>query len=488
MYYPLKDEFVNLAKDFNLIPVYKEIIADMDTPVSAFSKLGKSEYSFLLESVEGGEKIARYSFLGSDPYLIITARNGVVEISENGKISEEKVSDPLDIVEKFILRYKPASINGLSSFHGGAVGYVGYDAVKYFENVPETNIDDLNLPEMVFVFTDTILIFDHLKHKIKVVANAYIEGNADSAYEKAILRIDELVNKLCQSLKPRPLEEHPAGEIENLESNVSKENFIASVEKAKKYILAGDIFQVVLSQRFSTEIHCDPFDIYRVLRILNPSPYMGYLKYKDMTLIASSPELLVKLEGKRVELRPLAGTRRRGKDELEDEMLEKELMADEKERAEHIMLVDLGRNDLGRVCEAGTVKVDDLMFIEKYSHVMHIVSSVSGILRKDKNAFDVLRAAFPAGTVSGAPKIRAMEIINELEVNQRGPYAGVFGYFGFSGSFDTGITIRTIIISGNKAYVQAGAGIVADSISEREFSETVNKAKALLLAVNITQG
>lgn len=488
MYHPSKQEFTQLAKEYNLIPVYKEIIADMDTPVSAFQKIGQSEYAFLLESVEGGEKLARYSFLGSDPYLIITSQNSKVTIREDNIERVEKTPDPLNIIQSLLSKYRPAQIKELPPFFGGAVGYVGYDVVGYFEDLPQTTTDDLRLPELIFVFTDTILIFDHLKHKIKVLANAYVENEQEigPAYEKALAKIDALIERLCQPLTPMPLPES-TGQTLEIKSNMSKEEFTNSVERAKKYILAGDIFQVVISQRFSAEIKTNPFDIYRVLRTINPSPYMGYLKYKDVILISSSPEPLVKVEGRHVETRPIAGTRHRGETEEEDERLASELLTDAKELAEHIMLVDLGRNDLGRVCKAGTVKVDDLMFIERYSHVMHIVSSVVGELREDKNAFDVLRAVFPAGTVSGAPKIRAMEIIDELELTRRGPYAGIFGYFSFNGNLDTGLTIRTIIVSGNRAYVQAGAGIVADSIPEREYQETVNKAKALLSAVGISQ-
>jgi len=488
MYHPSKSEFIELANKYNLIPVYKEIIADMDTPVSAFQKINQSDYAFLLESVEGGEKLARYSFLGSNPYLIVTSQNGQVTVREDNIERVEKTSDPLNIIESLLSKYRPAQLKELPPFFGGAVGYVGYDIVRYFEDLPQTTIDDLGLPELIFVFTDTILIFDHLKHKIKVLANAYIENPAgiERAYQDALSKIDGLIQKLSQPLKPMPLSESARLPLE-IKSNMTKEEFERSVERAKEYILAGDIFQVVLSQRFSAEINIEPFNIYRALRTINPSPYMGYLKYKDIILISSSPEPLVKVQGKYVETRPIAGTRPRGETEGEDERLAAELLADIKERAEHIMLVDLGRNDLGRVCNAGTVKVADLMFIEKYSHVMHIVSSVIGELRDDKNAFDVLRAVFPAGTVSGAPKIRAMEIIDELERSRRGPYAGVFGYFSFNGNLDTGLTIRTIIVSDNKVYVQAGAGIVADSIPEREYQETVNKAKALLSAVEISQ-
>ncbi len=484
MYFPSKSEFVELAREYNLIPVYREIIADMDTPVSAFKKLGDSSYAFLLESVEGGEKLARYSFLGNNPYQTVVTQDGVTRMIRNGREVLEKKDDPLKVMEELISQYHPAPAGELPYFYGGAVGYAGYDTVRYFEELPQTVVDDLKLPELIFIFTDTILIFDHLKHRIKVVANASIEDSAEKAYSEAIIKIDGLIAKLSEPVSLKPVRPPgPESVTMSLDSNMSPKEYMTSVEKAKEYILAGDIFQVVLSQRFSSDIKSDPFDIYRVLRTINPSPYMGYLKFGELSLIASSPELLVKVNGKNVETRPLAGTRPRGDTDNEDKNLEQELLSDEKERAEHIMLVDLGRNDLGRVCTPGSVEVKELMTIERYSHVMHIVSDVSGELSNGKTAFDVLRAAFPAGTVSGAPKIRAMEIIDELEKNSRGPYAGVFGYFSFSGNLDTGITIRTIVVSGNKAYVQAGAGIVADSQPEREFRETVNKAQALLSAV-----
>lgn len=482
MYFPSKAEFIELAKQYNLIPVYREIVADVDTPVSAFSKIADSKYAFLLESVEGGEKLARYSFLGSKPYQIVISQGSETKLIRDGKELFKRKGDPLKLLEELILNYRPAPTNDLPYFYGGAVGYVGYDVIRYFEDIPRTTIDDLHLPELIFIFTDTILVFDHLKHRIKVVANSSINGSPADAYEVAIKKIDSLIGKLSEPVGLKPVKP-PSTKPTELNSNMTKEEYMAVVEKAKEYIMAGDIFQVVLSQRFSSQITRDPFNIYRVLRSINPSPYMGYLKFGELVLIASSPELLVKVNGKMVETRPLAGTRPRGQTEEEGKILEEELLADEKERAEHIMLVDLGRNDLGRVCVPGSVDVRELMAIEKYSHVMHIVSDVQGELDEGRNAFDVLRASFPAGTVSGAPKIRAMEIIDELEKNTRGPYAGVFGYFSFSGNLDTGITIRTIVVSGNKAYVQAGAGIVADSVPEREFKETVSKAQALLSAV-----
>jgi len=485
MYTPSRSEFKRLAKSHNLIPVYREIIADMDTPVSAFNKLGDKENSFLLESVVGGEQIGRYSFLGSDPFLVITARGNSVTLlgEENAQI--EDVGDPLKIIEERILSYNPAIVDGLPAFFGGAVGYVGYDAVRYFERIPKTAKDDLEIPEMAFLFTDTVVAFDHIKHKMKVITNMRVNGgDVNELYSKAIEKIDEVIKKLRTPREHAQLVEMGRFKTEEFSSNVSKEKFIDMVDKAKQYIYDGDIFQVVLAQRFSTPVRIAPFDIYRVLRTINPSPYMIYLKLKDFTIAGSSPEPLIQVQDGMVTTRPIAGTRPRGASIEEEQELENDLLADEKERAEHVMLVDLGRNDIGRVCEPGTVKVDDLMYVERYSHVMHIVSTVSGKLAGGKNAFDALRAAFPAGTVSGAPKIRAMEIIDELEPTLRGPYAGVYGYFGYNGSLDCGITIRTIIAKDGDAFIQAGAGIVADSVPEKEYIETKNKARALFAAID----
>ncbi len=474
MYYPSREEFKKLAVDYNLIPVYRDIIADLETPVSAFQKIQEAENAFLLESAEQGEKLGRFSFLGANPHLVITCTDGVVEIRDGTRSKTKKVKDPLTVIEEIISAFRPAKYPDFPPFSGGAVGYLGYDAIKYFEDVPRSGEDDLSLPEMVFVITDTILIFDHLKHKIKVVANAHLNGEIDGVYDDAIAKIENLVDKL-QTIP------HSSG----VSSNLSKEQFIKAVEKAKEYIRAGDILQTVLSQRFCTKVGVSPFEIYRALRTINPSPYMYYLKFGDFSLVGSSPEPLVKVQDGCVETRPIAGTRPRGTNLEEDKRLEEELLGDKKERAEHIMLVDLGRNDLGRVCEIGSVKAADLMFIERYSHVMHIVSSVRGKLAPGRNAFDLLRAAFPAGTVSGAPKIRAMEIIDELEPTLRGPYAGIVGYFDYSGNLDCCITIRTIVVANGNAYVQAGAGIVYDSVPEKELEETENKAKALLRAVQL---
>ncbi len=489
MYKPTFAEFKRLAEHGNLIPIYKEILADLETPVSAFKKLREGEkFAFLLESVEGGERVARYSFLGSDPFLIVRSKGDKWLIEENGEKREEKSEDdPLRYLERMLKRYKPIAHHELSElprFYGGAVGYLSYDMVRYFEKLPDLLEDDLHFPDCAFLLTDTILVFDHVKHKIKIVANVSVDSDLKKAYHKALDKIEAIEHKL-KSPQPYPNDHQP--KPLKVESNFSREEFIRGVEKIKDYIRAGDIIQAVFSQRFATTLSNDSFDVYRALRSINPSPYMFYLKFDDFSILGSSPELLVRVEDDRVQYRPLAGTRRRGETPKEDKQLEEELLADEKERAEHVMLVDLGRNDIGRVCGYGTVKVSELMAVERYSHVMHIVSNVEGQLRPDKTPFDALRACFPAGTVTGAPKIRAMEIIEELEPVRRGPYAGSVGYLGFSGNLDTCITIRTIIVKGDKAYVQAGAGIVADSDPESEYQETANKAKALLTAIEVAE-
>jgi len=485
VYYPNFEEFKKLAKNFNLIPVYRELIADVETPVSAFQKLGKSDYAFLFESAEKGERFGRYSFLGCNPHLTVKCESGLVSIKNHEKEEIVELANPLDAIRDIISKYRPAEVQDLPPFFGGAVGYLGYDMIRYFEDISKTVHDDLHFPEMSFFFTDTILIFDHLKHKIKVVANAHVNEDLKSVYEEAIRKVDALVEKLQSS---RPGCSKSAGIKDcDVAANMSEESFVGAVEKAKEYIRAGDVFQVVLSQRFSTKISSDPFDIYRALRMINPSPYMYYLKHGELEIIGSSPESLVKVQKDRVFTCPIAGTRPRGVDNEEDARLEKDLLNDQKERAEHIMLVDLGRNDVGRVSKPGTVEVGDLMSVEKYSHVMHIVSTVSGQLENGKDSFDALRAIFPAGTVSGAPKIRAMEIIDELESTVRGPYAGAVGYFSYSGNLDSCITIRTIIVHKDVAYVQAGAGIVYDSVPENEYQETINKAKGMIKAIEMAE-
>jgi anthranilate synthase component 1 len=508
MYHPSLEEFIEKAKEGNLIPVYKEILADMETPVSAFRKTDMGDYAYLLESVERGEKLGRYSFLASSPSIIFKSKGSQVEIIERGKSQVRTASDPLEVLKGLMAQHRPVSDPKLPRFIGGAVGYLGYDMARCFEPRLQASrrLDDLNLPDAVLLLTDTLLVFDHLKHKVKVISNAYIRGAPEIAYREAVRKVEGLIGQLR---KPAPLEvpskkevplrpltglasrasNYPKGEVFSIkiESNLTEEDFKKNVQRAKEYIRAGDVIQVVLSQRFHTEIHVPPFDIYRALRTVNPSPYMYYLKCGDLRLIGSSPEILVRAEDGMVGVRPIAGTRPRGMTPREDEALARELLADPKERAEHIMLVDLGKNDLGRVAEFGTVKVNELMVIERYSHVMHIVSDITGGLTEGKDAFDVLRACFPAGTVTGAPKIRAMEIIQELEPIGRGPYAGAVGYFSFSGNLDTCITIRTIVVKGSHAYVQAGAGIVADSVPAKEYQETLNKAQALVKAIELAE-
>ena len=490
MYNLTKQEFIKLSKKGNLIPVYREILTDFDTPLSAFRKIDKDKYSFLLESVEGGERIARYSFLGSSPSLVFSSKGRRVEIRE-GKISRSFITatDPIDELKKILKKYRFVAVKGLPRFCGGAVGYFGYDMVRFVENIPDKNPDDLKLPDSLFLIADTLLIFDHVDHKIKIVSNAHVTDSAQAAYKKAVEKIDALADELKAGKKnaDNRLSLVSGKRKLKLRSNLKKAEFKEAVVKAKEYIRKGDIIQVVLSQRLGISVKAEPFDLYRALRSVNPSPYMYYLKLGEFSLVGSSPEIMVRCEDGEVELRPIAGTRPRGSSSKEDARLEKELLADPKERAEHIMLVDLGRNDIGRVCEYKSVEVSELMTIEKYSHVMHIVSDVSGRLRKGKDAFDVMRATFPAGTVSGAPKVRAMEIIDELENVRRGPYAGSIGYFSFSGNLDSCITIRTIVMKDHTAYIQAGAGIVADSKPENEYKETLNKARALLRAIEMAE-
>ena len=488
MYRPSKKEFIKLSKKGNLIPVYRDILTDFETPLSAFRKIDKSGYSFLLESVEGGERLARYSMLGSDPSLIFSSKGSRITLKEGMKSSTFTTGDdPIEELKKILAGYKFVNVEGLPRFCGGLVGFFGYDIVRFIEELPEKNPDDRNLPDSVFMLTDSLLIFDHVDHNIKVVSNVHVTGSAGAAYDRAIKKIDSIINCLKGPLPEGGVshggEKHPL----TLKSNFTKKEYAKVVNKTKEYIKKGDIIQAVPSQRLNVTINCDPFRIYRALRSINPSPYMYYLKLGDFSLVGSSPEIMVRCENGIVEVRPIAGTRRRGASPEEDEKLIKDLLSDPKERAEHIMLVDLGRNDIGRVCEYRSVKVAELMTVEKYSHVMHIVSDVSGKLRKDKNIFDVLRATFPAGTVTGAPKVRAMEIIEELENVRRGPYAGSVGYFSFSGNLDTCITIRTIVIKGKTAYIQVGGGIVADSKPEREYQETLNKAKALLRAIDMAE-
>lgn len=486
MLYPELDEFKKLSEKGNLIPLYKEILADTDTPVTAFLKLGGTP-SFLLESVEGGEKWARYSFIGSRPSKIIKGSGNTVEIIEGGKKPRVfKSENPINLLKDEISAYRPVESTGLPRFFGGLVGYIGYDMVRFFEPVPTGTKEGLDLPDFFFMLTDTMLIFDSLKQKIKVVSSAHVNKKGpEEAYRKAVKKIDAIISKLRRPLvlkKGRHI-----SKSDGFRSNMPRDDFLSSIRKSKEYIKAGDIFQVVLSQRFERPTDVEPFDIYRALRVINPSPYMYYLDTGKAGIVGSSPEILVRLEEGKIVLRPIAGTRRRGETEVADASLEDELRKDPKEIAEHIMLVDLGRNDVGRVSMTGSVKVTEMLTVERYSHVMHLVSNVEGDLKQGLDAFDVLAACFPAGTVTGSPKIRAMEIIEELETTKRGPYAGAVGYFSYSGNMDTCITIRTLIIKDGMVYVQAGAGIVADSEPEKEHMETVNKAKGMMKAVDMAE-
>ena len=489
MFKPSLEEFKKLAKSGNLIPVYKEILADLDTPVSAYMKIGDGDYSFLLESVEGGEKWARYCFLGCDPAVVVSSKGRNITIDENGKRQQSKIESgtPLSAIKEILARYNPVDVPGLPRFSGGAVGFISYDMVRFFEELPEDTADDLNVPDSQFIITDTMLVFDNISQTIKMVSNAFIESDdLDEVYEQTIKKIGLLEEKLKTPLKISTQANEEVVQPK-FESNFEKEKFKGAVNKVKQYILEGDAIQVVLSQRLSFDIKKKAFDIYRALRTVNPSPYMYFLKFGDIEVVGSSPEILVRLEDEKVEVRPIAGTRKRGKNEEEDVVLEKDLLQDEKELAEHIMLVDLGRNDLGRVAKISSVEVNESFTVERYSHVMHIVSNVRGILKEGLDCFDVLEATFPAGTVSGAPKIRAMEIIEEMEPNRRGLYAGAVGYIGFSGNMDTAIAIRTLVVKEQTAYLGVGAGIVADSVPESEFEETMNKGRALLKAVELAE-
>ncbi len=491
MLHPSFDEFTRKAEDGNLIPVYREILADMETPVSAFRKIDLGEHAFLLESVEGGEKWGRYSFLSSNPSLVFKAKGSTAEvITEAGIQSHAIEKDVLEPLKAILTRYRPVRTDDLPRFYGGMVGFLAYDVVRQFERLPAMTKDDLDLPDALFLLPDTLLIFDNLSHRIKVVSNVLVPEATPrrlrEAYDAAARKIDGMIEALRRPLDVSHTKGRGAGELQ-LCSTMSHAEFIQAVQRAQEYVRAGDVVQAVISQRLSTKTTADPFDIYRALRIINPSPYMYYLRLGDFQVVGSSPEVLVRLEEGRIDLRPIAGTRPRGQSDAEDLALEQELLGDPKERAEHIMLVDLGRNDVGRVARIGSVTVSELMTVERYSHVMHIVSNIKGMLAEGYDAFDLLRACFPAGTVTGAPKIRAMEIVEELEPVRRGPYAGAVGYFGFSGNMDTCITIRTVVITDGTAHVQVGAGIVADSDPEREYEETMNKAKGMLKAIEMAE-
>ncbi|MEE2656279.1 MAG: anthranilate synthase component I [Chloroflexota bacterium] len=487
MYTPTLEQVKELAGEGNLIPVYREINADLETPVTAYMKVAKGPYSFLLESVEGGERLARFSIIGTEPSKVIRTGPG----QPDGAV------DPLRLIEKTLSQFKPVAVPGLPRFHGGQVGFLAYDAVHYFEpRVPPPSSNPLNLPESTFMLADTLLVFDHLRQKIQVVSHAHVRGDIEAAYNKATRRIDRLVKRLERPLR-LPKREAGRTEVEtkgeettvaeSYTSNRSYEDYCEIVRKSREYIIAGDIIQVVPSQRLARPTEAEPLDLYRALRGSNPSPYMFFLELDDFHIIGASPELLVRVEDGLVLNFPLAGTRPRGKTPEQDEEMAKELLSNEKERAEHIMLVDLGRNDVGRVSIPGSVEVTDLMRIVKYSHVMHLESEVHGRLRPDRTIYDALRSCLPAGTLSGAPKIRAMQIIAELEGEARGAYGGAVGYFSFFNNMDTAITIRTMILKDGVAYIQAGGGIVYDSKPEAEYQETFQKAGALLNAINLAE-
>lgn len=495
MIQPSLDEVKQLAGNYNLIPVSIELFADVHTVIELYQTYYQEDYSFLLESVEGGQKWARYSYIGKNPFMVVSCKKGVTTVKKKQQ-DETFTGHPITILKSLLNQFKSPSHKDLPQFSGGAVGYFGYDILQYFENIPPHSKDVINTDDMKFLFVDELIVFDHLKQSINIICNLhvpeqYTEQQIEEEYEKTKVAIQETMRQLEQNVKhPVPsFRSLPQQDVDlsSVNSNLTKEEFCNMVDQAKEYINAGDIFQVVLSQCFELDAKADPLTVYRVLRIVNPSAYMYLLKMPEETIVGSSPELLVKVEGQHVRTRPIAGTRPRGKTSDEDQQLAEELLADEKEVAEHIMLVDLGRNDIGRVSQYGTVEVSSFMEIEKYSHVMHIVSDVTGVLKEDKDFFDALISCLPAGTLSGAPKIRAMQIISELETQSRGTYAGAIGYLSFSGNMDSCITIRTILFKNDKAYIQAGAGIVADSVPENEYEETYNKAKALLKALKVAE-
>jgi anthranilate synthase component 1 len=502
---PHFDAFAELARDADLVPVYRRLVSDSLTPVSAFHKIDAGRCACLFESVIGGEKVGRYSFLATEPYLEIEAYDHRVTINSPSGVSASgspilqtrqfDSDDPLGELRRRVESIREARLPELPPFLSGAVGYAGYDVVRYTENLPNAPPDDRQVPDLAFAFYDQMVVFDNVTKTIVVVAMARLDKRGvdlRAAYDDACRRVDKLVEQLATPPRPpdalRPVDIETGGEVTiAYESNFTRQEFETAVEKCVEYIRAGDIFQVVFSQRLEVPIHAHPFEVYRTLRVVNPSPFMFYVRTPSVTLVGSSPEVMVRVVDGQVTVRPLAGTRRRSDDEAEDRRLAEELLADPKERAEHVMLVDLGRNDVGRVAGYGSVALGDVLTVERYSHVMHITSNVTGQLTPGRTAFDALRACLPAGTVSGAPKVRAMEIIDEIEPHRRGPYAGAVGYVDFNGNMDTCIALRTIVVQDNKAYVQAGAGIVADSVPANEWNETLNKARGLLKAIELAE-
>lgn len=474
MYSPTLEQVKRLAETANLVPVHREVNADLETPVSAYLKIARAPYSFLLESVEGGERVARYSFIGTEP----------TKVFKTGENESHGAIDPLKPIEEELSKYRMADLVSPERFNGGVVGYIAYDAVRYFETLPTPESDPIDVPESVFMLTSTFVIFDHVSHKMKIVSHADLQGDVEIAYADAVKRIDEIIDRLQSPVKPPTSDRDEMLKNEPVEINISSETYEKMIDATRNYIIKGDIIQAVVSQRMTRKTSANPFQIYRALRAINPSPYMYYLNLDGFQVVGASPEMLVQVQDGKIAVHPIAGTRPRGRNESEDVELETELVNDAKERAEHIMLLDLGRNDVGRVSKPGTVEVSQVMDIERYSHVIHLVSHVTGELRNGYTNFDALRACFPAGTVSGAPKIRAMEIIAELEPVKRGVYAGAVGYFDFKGNMDTAIAIRTLVIKNGIAYAQAGGGIVYDSNTNDEYMETIHKASATLRAID----
>jgi anthranilate synthase component I len=486
------DSFARLAQGHQLVPVYRRLMSDALTPVTGFHLLDRGEQACLFESVVGGEKVGRYSFLAIEPFFELVAHGTQVTVRGQGGTQQFTSADPLDELRRRLVAFKAVHLPELPPFEGGAIGYAGYDVVRYVENLPRAPADDRGLPDLSFAFYDRMVVFDNVSKALFVIAMARLDrsgGDARAAYDDACRRVDDLVDRLSQPVNLPPADIATGGAPQIAwQSNLEQRQYEDAVRKCVEYIKAGDIFQVVLSQRLMVELGCDPFELYRTLRVVNPSPFMFFLRTPEVTLVGSSPEIMCRVVDRQVTVRPLAGTRVRGATDDEDRRLAEELLADPKERAEHVMLVDLGRNDVGRVAKFGSVRLSDVMVIERYSHVMHITSNVTGTLREDLDAFDALKACLPAGTVSGAPKVRAMQIIDELEPHRRGPYAGAVGYIDYAGNMDTCIALRTLVVQGGKAYIQAGAGIVADSVPENEYQETLNKARGLLKAIEITRG
>jgi anthranilate synthase component 1 len=484
------ETFCRLAEGHALVPVYRRLLSDTLTPVTAFHLLDQGGPACLFESVIGGEKVGRYSFLGVEPYGELLAYGSRVMLRGEEGPAQFETRDPLEELRRRLAAHRAVHLPALPPFEGGAVGYAGYDVVRYVEHLPHPPPDDRHLPDLSFAFYDQMVVFDHVQKTLFVIAMARLDRTRDrrAAYEQACARVDALVARLSQPSQLALADIPLAATTEvAFESNFPRARFEDAVRRCVEYIQAGDIFQVVLSQRLKLELGCDPFEVYRTLRVVNPSPFMFFLRTPEVTLVGSSPEIMCRVVDRQVTVRPLAGTRPRGASDAEDRRLAEELLADPKERAEHVMLVDLGRNDVGRVAQFGSVKLSDVMSIERYSHVMHLTSNVTGTLRPECDAFDALKACLPAGTVSGAPKVRAMQIIDELEPHRRGPYAGAVGYFDFSGNMDTCIALRTLVVQGTAAYIQAGAGIVADSLPSNEYQETLSKARGLLQAIALTR-